>query len=335
MNPGDLQARSAAPLAPRRIDVCNGDADGLCAVLQWRLHQPAPALLVTGLKRDIALLDRVSAGPGDEVLVCDISMQRNRAALLRLLGQGARVRYFDHHRVDDLPAHPLLESHIDMGAKVCTSLLMDRHLGGAFRAWAWVGAYGDNLGAVADAMATAARVGARDRAQLRSLGEAINYNAYGEDANDVRISPAQLFEIMARHADPLEFMSCEPIAEQLVNLRRADLRQATALSPHVKSDNASIYLLPDAPWSRRVIGALANELASGEPEKAHAVLKPMRTGGYVASVRAPLTASAGADVLCGRFGGSGRAASAGIDHLAEHELPRFIREFGAARWEAR
>ena len=43
------------------IDVCNGDADGLCAVLQWRLHTPAAATLVTGLKRDIALLERVQA----------------------------------------------------------------------------------------------------------------------------------------------------------------------------------------------------------------------------------------------------------------------------------
>ena len=38
----------------QRIDVCNGDADGLCAVLQWRLADPQPARLVTGLKRDIA-----------------------------------------------------------------------------------------------------------------------------------------------------------------------------------------------------------------------------------------------------------------------------------------
>ena len=45
----------------RCIDVCNGDADGRCAVLQWRLHHPAPAALVTGLKREIELLERLYA----------------------------------------------------------------------------------------------------------------------------------------------------------------------------------------------------------------------------------------------------------------------------------
>ena len=76
----------------REFDVCNGDADGLCAALQWRLHRQAPARLVTGLKREIALLERVQAQAGDEVSVFDLSMQRNRAALLRLLDAGVRVR---------------------------------------------------------------------------------------------------------------------------------------------------------------------------------------------------------------------------------------------------
>ena len=80
-----------------RFDVCNGDADGLCAVVQWRLAHPAPATLITGLKRDIELLQQVQAAPGDEVLVCDLSMQRNLPALQRVLQQGARVRWFDHH----------------------------------------------------------------------------------------------------------------------------------------------------------------------------------------------------------------------------------------------
>ena len=36
-------------------DVFNGDADGLCALQQWRLADPAPSTLVTGVKRDIQL----------------------------------------------------------------------------------------------------------------------------------------------------------------------------------------------------------------------------------------------------------------------------------------
>ena len=65
---------------PRRFDVCNGDADGLCAVRQWRLHEPAAATLVTGLKREITLLQRVPADLADEVLVCAAFGGSGRAA---------------------------------------------------------------------------------------------------------------------------------------------------------------------------------------------------------------------------------------------------------------
>jgi len=103
----------------RQVDVCNGDADGLCALVQWRLHEPqVAASLVTGLKRDIELLDRVQAARGDSVLVCDLSMRRNRRALMRLLDAGVRVRYFDHHEAGDIPLHPLLEAHIDVASDV-------------------------------------------------------------------------------------------------------------------------------------------------------------------------------------------------------------------------
>lgn len=320
--------------AVQRIDVCNGDADGLCAVLQWRLHAPAPATLVTGLKRDIALLDRVQARPGDEVLVCDLSMQRNRVALLRLLDQGARVRYFDHHAVADVPVHPNLETHIRLGSDVCTSLLMDRHLGGAHRAWALVGAYGDNLTERADALGASMGLARDDRDRLRRLGEAINYNAYGEDEHDVHMAPALLYQTLIRYRDPLELLLREPVAERLDALRRADLEQAQGVSPLWQDDRGSVLVLPDAPWSRRVSGCLANELARAEPAKAHAVLKLTRDGGYLASVRAPLSAAGGANELCGRFGGAGRAAAAGIDHLPERELKQFVFEFAAASWGA-
>ena len=96
----------------KRFDVCNGDADGLCAVLQWRLVHPAPATLVTGLKRELSLLAQVPAQAGDELLVCDLSMQRNLPALERLLAQGVAVRYVDHHKVDRIPLHPGLQATI-------------------------------------------------------------------------------------------------------------------------------------------------------------------------------------------------------------------------------
>jgi hypothetical protein len=76
----------------RYVDVFNGDADGLGALQQLRLAEPVDSILVTGIKRDIALLERVIAGAGDLVTVLDISLESNREALVRLLEAGARVR---------------------------------------------------------------------------------------------------------------------------------------------------------------------------------------------------------------------------------------------------
>ena len=316
----------------QRFDVCNGDADGLCAVVQWRLHDPSPATLVTGLKRDIALLDRVQASAGDEVLVCDVAMQRNAQALRRLLELGARVRYFDHHAQGEVPQHPLLEAHLDLGAEVCSSVLMDRYLQGEHRAWAAVGAYGDNLAPVADRLCDDLKLGAEQRARLRRLGEAINYNAYGDVESDVHIAPAKLYEILIEYADPLELLARETIADELDRLRRDDLQHAADIAPRRLDAHASVLLLPDAAWSRRVIGVVANELANANPQRAHAVLKPRDVHGWVVSVRAPLAAPQGADALCQRFGGAGRAAAAGIDHLPAADVDRFIEEFAAASW---
>jgi hypothetical protein len=204
----------------RRFDVCNGDADGLCAVLQWRLAHPAPATLVTGLKRELALLHTVPAEAGDEVLVCDLSMQRNHAALLRLLDAGVSVRYVDHHKVDQVPQHAALQACIDTDARVCSSLLMDRLLDGRFRAWALVGAYGDNLGAVADALAAGLGLDAQERGQLRLLGEGINYNAYGDDASDQHIAPRALYARLAQHAHPLQLLRHDRIGSELDALRQ-------------------------------------------------------------------------------------------------------------------
>ena len=72
----------------KRFDVFNGDADGLCALHQLRLAAPADAVLVTGVKRDIALLSRVDAHAGDEVTVLDISAEANHGALLALYTDG-------------------------------------------------------------------------------------------------------------------------------------------------------------------------------------------------------------------------------------------------------
>lgn len=315
-----------------RFDVCNGDADGLCAVLQWRQVHAQAATLVTGLKREIELLGQVPAKAGDEVLVCDLSMQRNLKPLQQLLAQGVQVRYVDHHAVDAVPQHPGLRATIDTDARVCTSLLMDRLLQGRCRAWALVGAYGDNLGEVADALAVERGLDEAARRSLRRLGEAINYNAYGDNPADQHIAPQVLYARLARFADPLQAWRQDPIGEELDALRQADLARALQQTVTPAGDRARWMALPDAPWSRRVIGILANELARAEPGRAVAVLKADGRRGHVVSLRAPLSRPGGADAFCRRFGGGGRAGAAGIDHLPEHEHERFVAELSVARW---
>ena len=316
----------------QRIDVCNGDADGLCAAVQWRLHEPRSATLITGLKRDIQLLKQVQAQAGDQLNVFDVSMQRNQQVLKQLLDAGVQVRYVDHHEAGAIPVTPLLSAHIDQATDTCTSLIVDQLLQGAWRRWALVGAYGDNLTAVADQLAVRSGLSPAQSTTLRELGEAINYNAYGEVETDVCITPARLFELMRRYADPLDFMAQEPIAADMQAHRDADLQQAMNTPAHSQSEHGAVYLLPNAPWSRRVSGTFANELANTSPDRAHAVLTLQEGGSYIVSVRAPLTRPSGAAALCQRFGGSGRARAAGLDALPEPDLPRFIDAFSHHNW---
>ena len=64
------------------FDVFNGDADGICALHQLRLAQPRPgAELVTGVKRDIRLLQQLAGIQNACITVLDISLDSNREAL--------------------------------------------------------------------------------------------------------------------------------------------------------------------------------------------------------------------------------------------------------------
>ena len=161
-------------------DVFNGDADGLCALLQLRLASPRDAILITGVKRDIRLLEQVDAQRDDEIVVLDISLDANRQALLRNLRSAARVSWFDHHYAGEIPVHPAFTSYIDTDPRTCSSLIVDRHLNGQFRAWAIVAAFGDNLDETARDAAAELDLQYTDTELLRTLGVCLNYNAYGE-----------------------------------------------------------------------------------------------------------------------------------------------------------
>jgi hypothetical protein len=310
------------------FDVANGDADGLCALHQLRLAEPVEAKLVTGVKRDISLVERVRAQSGDLVTVLDVSLERNRAALLRLLDAGVRVRYFDHHHSGEIPAHGGLEAHIDTRGGTCTSMLVDAHLKGRFRAWAVVAAFGDNLGDAARRLAQPLRLSDAQLEALGELGDSMNYNAYGETTADLRVPPAELYRLIKPYADPLQFLAREAVFEDLRNGWREDMNRALAIRPQSDSPHTALYELPDEPWSRRVIGAFANHLAVSQPDHAFAVLAPNSRGGYVVSVRAPRGHPKGAAGLCREYpSGGGRQEAAGIDELPEEELPGFMLRF--------
>jgi hypothetical protein len=312
----------------RYFDVFNGDADGICALHQLRLADPLDSILVTGLKHEIALLERVEARAGDVVTVLDVSLDRNRAALLRLLGAGAHVRYFDHHYAGPIPASTDLEPIIDAGGKVCTSALVDRHLSGRYRVWAAVGAFGDGFDELAASLCATLTLDADRMESLRELGRALNYNAYGASVSDVVLPPQVAYRLVHGYRDPFELIAREPVIGSIAAARRCDLERVSEVQALRRGEFADAYVLPDAVWSRRASGEFANRLALAEPHKAHAVVFPLGDGAYGASVRSPRGRAPFACDFCRVFPtGGGRRESAGIERIAQRDLEGFLAAF--------
>ena len=308
----------------RFYDIFNGDADGLCALHQLRLAEPREATLITGVKRDIALLAHVAPEPGDELTVLDVSLDTNRKALLGALRIGARVRYFDHHFAGEIPDHTLLEVHIDSSPTVCTSLIVDRHLAGRYRAWAIVAAFGDNLRDQAYAAARALDLSEADTETLRELGECLNYNAYGANLADLHFHPAALYLRMQPYTDPLAFCSQAPELDALRRASADDLNQAMALPIENVGNNAVVVFMPEAAWSRRIAGTFANALSRRHPDRTVALLVRSGTGHQV-SLRAPEHGGSAVHLLARQFeSGNGRARSAGIQFLPEPDVARLL-----------
>jgi len=312
-------------------DVFNGDADGICALQQLRLAQPLDSTLVTGVKRDIALLDRVTAAAGDSVTVLDVSLDKNRASLVRLLEGGASVRYFDHHFPGEIPSHPNLDVHVETVPDKGTSLLVDEYLGGSQRAWAVVGTFGDNFDDSARRAAEPLGLGEADLDLLRELGIYINYNGYGPAVEDLHFAPDDLFQRIRPYADPLAFVAESPVFAALRDGYADDMARARAVVPELQTERHRLFILPAEPWARRASGVFANELAQEAPDKAHAMLTRLAGGGFLISVRAPITRPDGADVLCRQFPtGGGRKAAAGINELPDDAYDSFVERFTEA-----
>jgi hypothetical protein len=309
------------------FDVFNGDADGICSLLQLRLNDPRPDVqLVTGRKRDIALLARVEAGAGDRVTVLDVSMRNNAADLQRLLDNGASVFYADHHNAGETPlSHSNLEAHINLAPEMCTAVIINSLLRGAFLGWAAVGAYGDNFPALAGRISSGQNY---DLSALERLGILLNYNGYGASLEDLHIHPAALYRACLPYKTPEEFLSAKTDVYAMLDAGyESDFTVAKSAKPLLETAAVKALLLPDAASSRRVSGVYGNQLAQAFPDRAHAVLT--RNGAsYTVSVRAPLSRRKGADRLCLQFEtGGGRAAAAGINRLEDHDLDRFLEAF--------
>lgn len=309
------------------IDVFNGDADGICALIQYRLAYPVEeATLITGVKRDIQLLKKVKAGQGELISVFDISMTKNRDDLQRLLSDGARVFYVDHHLANDIPDHPKLEAIIDTSPSTCTSLLVDDYLKGKYREWAIVAAFGDNITKSAIKAAQSLSFSEEQVELLKKLGVSINYNGYGSSLEDLHFKPAELYQEMSQYTSPFDFIAdTESCYQQLQAGYDNDIAETKNLQACYSNQNIAVYKLPDALWARRVSGVLGNQLANQYPERAHAILSHHPESGYVVSVRAPLNNLNYAGELCAQFAtGGGRKGAAGINQLAENELDNFI-----------
>lgn len=312
-------------------DVFNGDADGICALVQLRQLEPRDAILVTGVKRDISLLKQVDAVDGDRITVLDISMEKNQSDLVRLLSKGANIFYVDHHAAGKVPVSASLMSLINESSDISTSLLVNNYLRGARLGWGVVGTFGDNLKNVAHKMLSSSSISSDQVVLLEKLGIYMNYNGYGADLSDLHFTPKELYQLVVGYDDPLDFITdSREHFEKLEAGYKQDFAAVTSLKPLRVSTSTAIYILPNQPWARRVSGVFSNDLTNQHPGRAHAVMTEKSSGSYLVSVRAPLLNKQGASKLCSQFAtGGGREAAAGINDLPGDQLNSFIDKFEA------
>lgn len=311
------------------IDVFNGDADGLCSLVQLRLAYPQKSQLVTGVKRHIQLLKQVDVQAGDRLCVFDISMKRNHADIQRLLAQGAVIFYVDHHQIGPPIRHNSLEILHSLAPYQCTSMLVDRYLGGQYRHWAIVGAFGDNLKQSACQMAQSLSLVTGELEQLQRLGLLLNYNGYGRNMSELHFHPGDLFKQLIESHHPLQLTAKAQASVALLDAAyQDDLSQARLQSPLYQNTQAQLFYFPNQAWAHRIYGLYGNELSYDDPNCAYALAIDQGNGQLTVSVRAPFNAPYGAAAVCSQFvGGGGREGAAGINSLPIAQLDTFWRIF--------
>lgn len=320
------------------VDVFNGDADGIFSLIQLRKVFPVATdsqVLISGVKRDNALLGRVSDSQARDAVVhaLDISFDKNTDDLRRLLSQGASVFYCDHHQARTLFEHERLTTLIDFAPTVCTGLLMNSYLEGRQRLWAVAAAFGDSLNSVAEAECAALGLSAAEVSGLRELGVLANYNGYGASVDDLHFAPEDLFRALMVYDSPLDAVADSAADAPFAVLRRGfaeDMAAAAAADVVACDDVVRAVMLPAEAWARRISGTLGNDLAHANPSQAIVIATPNADGATLTvSLRAPKVRLEGAGDICAGFAtGGGRAGAGGVNALPVGDLDKFV---GAVR----
>ena len=309
-------------------DVFNGDTDGIFAWHQLRLAHPRDATIVTGVKRDVGLVSRVNAGDGDLVTVMDVSHAKNRKDVQRLLDSGAIVEYFDHHDPSELIAHPNITYHINTEPNISTGLIVNSYVKGKNCLWSIATAFGDNHMELAVKMAKSEGLDDEQINLLKQIGLVVNYNSYGQTADDLFYSPEEIAEaVKACGSDVFRFTEQSDIFSTLLENFSNDMASAGCQEPYSISENGVIYTLPNEVWTHRIMGSFSNHLVSTNKDLACAISVLNSDGTYRISVRSSINNPHGAGDLCKKFGGGGREKAAGINNLPESELEEFKEEF--------
>jgi len=271
----------------------NGDADGICSMVQWALAKGITGNRITGVKRDIELLKKIDAKKGDSIIAMDISLARNHFEARKLNSMGVEISWFDHH----LPGEPIdgIVTNIETSSNVCTAVIVQTFLG-VESDWAQVALHGDGLG----------RFAKND--DFATLGELMNYNAYGRNLEDLHFHPDELLLACLEAKTPQNFIDSDTFETLNAGFEK-DIKNAINYS-----SNNNLTILPDESWARRVVGVLAHRLAleNGNPQ----VVALVKGSSYQISVRA----NEGVGEFCQEFGGGGRATAGGIDLLPQNRI---------------
>ncbi|MGB1491433.1 MAG: hypothetical protein ACPHTH_05910 [Candidatus Poseidoniaceae archaeon] len=283
----------------------NGDADGICSMVQWGLVYGIEGHRVTGVKRDIELLERVNPNPDDEIIVMDISLARNHARAVELSSQGFDIKWFDHH----LAGEPIdaIATNIDTSANICTARIVEKFLG-VESDWAQVALHGDGLSVHSS------------KPEFKELGELLNYNGYGADLSDLHFHPDELLLLCLQAKTPQNFMDTQAFMT-LKNGFESDLLNAK----NIELSNG-YYLLPNESWARRVVGVMAHRInESGNGPHVIAIDKGE-------SLQVSIRGTEGIGDLCKMFGGGGRATAGGIDALPKDDITALMNEVNSRRF---